>query len=994
MHNLPKNFFRNCESLTSITLPSTISSIGDQAMYRCRSLKEANIGTHVKFIGLSAFTNDAQLTSIDRLNDSDGSHTFDIVCDYAFAGTGIKKANLSLRSSSIYTFWGDGCFQDCKDLEEVHVLSANYLSRDMFKGCTKLSKVTFDKNFMAYTYPGVFQGCTSLTSIVLPAQLIFATTDMFKDCTNLKSVYFNEYDADGHYVGANVKLIQKDAFNGCKQLNMIQFPSSIQQLDQIDDGAFNGLFANQRDVNIVFPGLKYTDIGSPIYENELYYGEPIELDYPEDLLSLLHQAYLIQKPFLVLLQFTFSFVYSTNPYDRKTVYMHDVTSQHIADYLPYQVDTDPFFNSEMDTSELEFDGTFTYNGTQYDLTDKSIVIATKTIDLGTAVPYVGRDYREMLNITNDNSYNAAMKYIGVMNSDDEFIDDRAYPDDLTDAELTKMAKKYSSLASRIRNWQANEGQQRPCIAYLVKQYLRSLMKWKKSKDMPPKTIDQMIYYIVGQRIISTTTSFCVFINYGKSSAPIKLTGISFNYTAKCAVKKNKAQTLDVLYKILYTHLFKNSNNNKNMTQIGRNVIVDTNGKYNHVFNVVINNNGFYRAFPRFTTNINDNVNRSFPLTITTQTTLVDYERYSRDHNIKMVLKSNTHNYVAPTQYNSDKSTIDNFQVGHWYYNARQLHNYAKNKHIPCLFIYSLLGCGPCAIYQKNIWNNPIFQEWSAKQKFFLCGMEVEKQPLFDAQLQFCSDELSPNATNFAKRDNGERVEDKTPNVFGEVFYRYATADGALASTLMTPVLVFMDKDGRCVDYTFHNIGLIIQNYGANQVIDFIKRMCLYMFDNNSLDNAQFVVDCDKPFYISDFPKPAQSDNSYVIADKLVDFQFTSPEAFNAELYRVTVNLGSMNSNSTAEEAYKSHYGNSYTAFPFIGGCLWADIDYFTGLFDPAIQSAVSASQMMLHINNAGYKFKFGEVVYSLSFNDNYSMVGYTPCGESYIAIPIWTPITQ
>jgi len=101
----------------------------------------------------------------------------------------------------------------------------------MFKDCTKLSKVTFDKNFMAYTYPGVFQGCTSLTSIVLPAQLIFATTDMFKDCTKLKRVEFNEYDADGNYVGANVRLVQKDAFNGCKQLDTIQFPSSIQQLD-------------------------------------------------------------------------------------------------------------------------------------------------------------------------------------------------------------------------------------------------------------------------------------------------------------------------------------------------------------------------------------------------------------------------------------------------------------------------------------------------------------------------------------------------------------------------------------------------------------------------------------------------------------------------------------------------------------------------------------------------------------------------------------------
>jgi len=177
-------------------------------------------------------------------------------------------------------------------------------------------------------------------------------------------------------------------------------------------------------------------------------------------------------------------------------------------------------------------------------------------------------------------------------------------------------------------------------------------------------------------------------------------------------------------------------------------------------------------------------------------------------------------------------------------------------------------------------------------------------------------------------------------------------------------------------------------------MDFIKRMCLYVFDGNSLDGAQYVVDCDKPFYISDFPKPAQSDNPYVIADKLVDFKFTSPEAFNTELHRVLVNLGAMNSNPTVEAAYKSHYGSGYTAFPYIGGCLWQDISYFVGLFDASIENAGSASELMQFINDAGYKFKFGDAVYSLSFNDSYSMVGYTPCGEHYVAIPIWTLSVQ
>jgi hypothetical protein len=56
-------------------------------------------------------------------------------------------------------------------------------------------------------------------------------------------------------------------------------------------------------------------------------------------------------------------------------------------------------------------------------------------------------------------------------------------------------------------------------------------------------------------------------------------------------------------------------------------------------------------------------------------------------------------------------------------------------------------------------------------------MEVQKQPLFDRQLTFCTEELSPFAENFAKTDLGEKISDKTPNVFGEVFSRSKTPDG-------------------------------------------------------------------------------------------------------------------------------------------------------------------------------------------------------------------------
>ena len=72
--------------------------------------------------------------------------------------------------------------------------------------------------------------------------------------------------------------------------------------------------------------------------------------------------------------------------------------------------------------------------------------------------------------------------------------------------------------------------------------------------------------------------------------------------------------------------------------------------------------------------------------------------------------------------------------------------------MPCLFIYSLWGCGPCAIYQKKLWNNKEFQDWFEKQKFLLCGLECEQQPMYDRHLQFLVDSVSVNAKNFAKED--------------------------------------------------------------------------------------------------------------------------------------------------------------------------------------------------------------------------------------------------
>lgn len=155
--------------MQGIALPNSLKTIDDEAFYNCQSLAYVNMGENVNFVGTRAFYEDTSLQKISRLEDEDSSHTFDIVGDYAFAKTAIKKANLALRSSSIFTFWGDYCFASCMNLEEVNILSSCYMSTHMFDNCTKLSSVNFKNNKTSYVYPNVFDGCTALTSITLPS---------------------------------------------------------------------------------------------------------------------------------------------------------------------------------------------------------------------------------------------------------------------------------------------------------------------------------------------------------------------------------------------------------------------------------------------------------------------------------------------------------------------------------------------------------------------------------------------------------------------------------------------------------------------------------------------------------------------------------------------------------------------------------------------------------------------------------------------------------
>ena len=93
------------------------------------------------------------------------------------------------------------------------------MSRNMFKDCTSLVSADYDVSMMAYTYPGIFDGCTSLETVNMPAQLLFVPEGTFRGCNNLKSATFNMYGEN-----SGIDEIQKDAYYGTSKLKTLEFP--------------------------------------------------------------------------------------------------------------------------------------------------------------------------------------------------------------------------------------------------------------------------------------------------------------------------------------------------------------------------------------------------------------------------------------------------------------------------------------------------------------------------------------------------------------------------------------------------------------------------------------------------------------------------------------------------------------------------------------------------------------------------------------------------
>ena len=208
--------FYNCSSLTSVNIPSSVTSIGSYAFKDCSSLTSVNIPSSVTSIGSYAFLQCSSLTSVN------------IPSSVTEIGSDAFKDCRSLTSVNIpssVTVIGDRVFVACSSLTSVNIPSSvTEIGSGAFSGCSSLTSVNIPSS-VTVIGDRAFVACSSLTSVNIPSSVTLIEDETFRDCTSLTSVN----------IPSSVTEIGAGAFNSCTSLTSVNIPSSV---TSIGDRAF------------------------------------------------------------------------------------------------------------------------------------------------------------------------------------------------------------------------------------------------------------------------------------------------------------------------------------------------------------------------------------------------------------------------------------------------------------------------------------------------------------------------------------------------------------------------------------------------------------------------------------------------------------------------------------------------------------------------------------------------------------------------------------
>ena len=215
-------YYWNDQEITTLEIPTSVTSIGNNAFYGCSGLTTLNLPSNVTSIGDRAFGYCSNLTSVDL--PSSITKMGDFVFFYCE-----KLSNVNLPSD--ITTISTGAFGGCSSLQNINLPSGvTTIGDNAFSDCSNLTNVTLP-SALASIGDYAFSGCSNLTNVILPSAFTAIGNVAFSGCSNLANVTLS----------SNITSIGTYAFQNCINLKNLTISKDV---TSIKDIAFNNSYDN------------------------------------------------------------------------------------------------------------------------------------------------------------------------------------------------------------------------------------------------------------------------------------------------------------------------------------------------------------------------------------------------------------------------------------------------------------------------------------------------------------------------------------------------------------------------------------------------------------------------------------------------------------------------------------------------------------------------------------------------------------------------------
>lgn len=270
-------------SVTSVTIPASVTEIGANAFAGCTNLTSVTYGGDWSNLtiqsGNPAVEDAAKDAANEQLFDFEFILNNTAVVVISYKGTAADVTIPSRYKGKPVTVIDPVAFYNNSAVTSVTIPdSVTSIPDSAFGFCSQLTNISIP-NSVTYIGFSAFNSCTSLKSITLPSSLSTIQSEAFYNCGNLETIR----------IPVSVTSIGNYAFDVCPSLMTVTYPGSKTQWDAITKGSNNDVLENNLicamleatfnpdngesiSTQTIDRGINFTEPAAPSKENHTFAG--------------------------------------------------------------------------------------------------------------------------------------------------------------------------------------------------------------------------------------------------------------------------------------------------------------------------------------------------------------------------------------------------------------------------------------------------------------------------------------------------------------------------------------------------------------------------------------------------------------------------------------------------------------------------------------------------------------------------------------------------